>query len=42
MIPWQGIADAFQTAALDADEDYKLKELAKSFHLSGKLLLSNA
>jgi hypothetical protein len=38
IIAWQGIADALQTAALAASEDYKLKDLAEVFQLSGSLL----
>jgi hypothetical protein len=35
---WQGIADAFQTAAIDASDDHRLKHLVKTFQLSGDLL----
>ncbi|MDQ5913752.1 MAG: hypothetical protein QG623_371 [Patescibacteria group bacterium] len=37
---WQEIADAFQTSALAANEDYKLKNLVELFQLSGSLLTS--
>lgn len=35
---WQGIADAFQTAAINAQEDYRLKNLVELFQLSGDLI----
>jgi hypothetical protein len=35
---WCGIADAFQTSAIAAQEDYKLKHLAEQFQLSGTLI----
>ena len=35
---WQGIADVFQTAAINAQEDYKLKNLVELFQLSGDLI----
>ena len=35
---WQGIADTFQTAAINAQEDYKLKNLVEVFKLSGDLI----
>jgi len=35
---WCSIVDVFQTAAIDAQEDYKLKHLAEQFQLSGELL----
>lgn len=35
---WCSIVDVFQTAAIDAQEDYKLKHLVEQFSLSGSLL----
>jgi hypothetical protein len=35
---WCRIVDAFQTSAIAADNDYKLKHLVKVFGLSGDLL----
>jgi hypothetical protein len=35
---WCSIVDAFQTSAVDALADYRLKHLAKIFDLSGKLI----
>jgi hypothetical protein len=35
---WCSIVDVFQTAAIDAQEDYKLKHLAEQFQLSGTLI----
>ena len=35
---WCSIVDVFQTAAIDAQEDYKLKHLAEEFQLSGSLI----
>ena len=35
---WCNIVDVFQTAAIDATEDYRLKHLVEQFRLSGKLL----
>ena len=40
VLAWQEIADAFQTSALAANEDYKLKNLVELFQLSGSLLTS--
>jgi hypothetical protein len=35
---WCSIVDAFQTAAIDAQEDYKLKYLVEQFQLEGSLI----
>ena len=35
---WCKIVDAFQTAAIDAQDDYKLKHLVEVFRLSGDLV----
>jgi len=35
---WCSIVDVFQTAAIDAQEDYKLKHLVEQFQLSGSLI----
>ena len=35
---WCRIVDVFQTAAIDAQEDYKLKHLAEQFQLSDNLV----
>ena len=35
---WCNIVDVFQTATVDATEDYRLKHLVEQFSLSGKLL----
>jgi len=37
---WCKIADAFQTSAIDAQDDYKLKHLVEVFNLSGSRLQS--
>jgi site-specific recombinase XerD len=37
---WYRIVDAFQTSAINATNDYKLKHLVKIFSLSGELLIS--
>ena len=34
---WCGIVDAFQTSAINATNDYKLKHLVEQFNLSGEL-----
>lgn len=38
VLVWQGIADALQTAAINSNEDYTLKDLVNIFELSGELL----
>ena len=35
---WCSIVDAFQTAAIDAQEDYKLKYLVEQFQLADNLI----
>lgn len=35
---WCKIVDAFQTSAIEAQDDYKLKNLVEQFNLSGSLL----
>lgn len=35
---WCSIVDAFQTAAIDAQDNYRLKHLVEVFQLSGGLL----
>ena len=35
---WCSIVDVFQTAAIDAQEDYKLKHLAEQFQLADNLI----
>ena len=35
---WCSIVDVFQTSAITAQEDYKLKHLVEQFSLSGSLL----
>jgi hypothetical protein len=35
---WCTIVDVFQTAAIDAQEDYKLKHLAEQFQLADNLI----
>lgn len=35
---WCKIVDAFQTSAINAHNDYKLKHLVQVFNLSGELL----
>jgi len=37
---WCEIADAFQTAGLEAIEDYKLRDLAEIFNLFGSQISS--
>ena len=39
---WCRIVDVFQTAAIDAEEDYKLKYLAEQFNLSGSMLVERS
>lgn len=36
--PWCRISDAFQTSAIEAIDDYKLKNLVELFNLSDSLL----
>ena len=35
---WCKIVDAFQTSAIEAQDDYKLKHLVEMFGLSGNLI----
>lgn len=37
-LSWCNIVDAFQTAAMLAQEDYKLKHLAEQFRLADNLI----
>lgn len=38
IISWCTLSDAIQTAAMDAENDYKLKNLVELFNLSGDLV----
>jgi len=37
-LSWCNIVDAFQTSAISATDDYKLKHLVEEFQLSGNLI----